>query len=334
MRSPDRRIITPAEIEADDTAGEGLDPAGRQKLSDDVSAKLVAMYNGRQPWRQTYAEQLEGDDSNRLRPRRYPIEDTPQVWLGQVVLETGLYRVDGRCRHELLRDGSIALFSSHRLNPTTLLPGSLSPFEFHDDLHGAKAEYRVPVYVAGYVPPGSVNDAWEPTTAYVAGARGTSYEEPRGAWIASPEAAGSLLFEVTGSGTSGGTIPAFPASMSEWAPGLTYTSLEWLAPPTSLLVFEPTTPGTAGTQEPRWPLEAGDTISAIGGTATWTARTSMEIPDAGVTWTGRNAFEMPLGIRKAALMLARILAIIDREGTCPAEEAEMRTIIGLLGGSC
>ncbi len=331
IRSPDRRIITPAEIDADKGGANAGLPGftERAALSDDVSDKLVALYGSREPWRQTYAEQTTDSEGTRLRPTRYPIENDPEVWLGSTALTKGLYRVDGqsRCRHELRRDPNIAYAAaSSGLPLATQINPSLVPLGSSN-----LADFRIPSYVAGYVPPGSINAAWKLSTDYSPG-ESISYGDDAGSWVRPRFSA--LLFECTTAGTSDTSEPAWPESLAEWAPNFSYSSLQWLAPPSSILVFEPTTPGTSGTEEPIWPTAAGDTVSGIGGTAEWTARTAMDITDGTVVWTGRNAKEFPRGIRKAALLMARILRSIDQDGSCEDHEKKMSAVMHLLEGSC
>ena len=335
IASPDRRIVTPAEIAADPAANaESPTLAVREALSDDVSAKLVALYQGREPWRQTYAEQMLDWEGSWLRPTRYPIEDTPTVWLGSSALSAGLYRVEGRCRHTLRRDPNVAYAAASSGIPlSSAVSPNLAPFETGGSTNAA--DFRLPSYVAGYVPPDSINPAWIAATAYAPG-ESMAYADTVGSWIKSTNPAGQLLFECTTAGTShAATTPTLPLSLTEYAPNVTHTDgLQWLAPPDSLLVFEETTPGTSGTEAPTWPTTAGNTVSAVGGTAVWTARTQMDITDGTVTWTGRNAREFPRGIRKAALLMARIIRVIDLDGQCDKEAEKMATIMHLLEGSC
>ena len=331
VRSPDRRIITPAEIAADEEANAGNPSlAERQKLSDDVSAKLVAMYRGREPWRQTYAEQIAESDGERIPARRYPVEGTPRVWMGTAALARGLYRVEGRCRHELRRDPTISGLAASAQRP--LYAG----IDFGKlPLALGETDFRLPTYIAGYLPPGSLNEAWSASTAYTVG-QSTSYGDPApatGGWVKSNDSGCSLLFECTTSGTSHSSEPTWPLSMEEWVPEFAYSSLQWVAPPTSALVFEPTTPGTSGADsEPDWPETAGKTV--VDGSITWTARSSMEIADGTAVWTGRTAFEFPLGIRKAALLLARIIRQIDQAGSCENHEEKMKAVMHCLAGAC
>ena len=314
----DRRLITPAEILADPTANEGSpDLAAREALADDVSGRIVALYCGREPWRQTDAEQLSGIDAAWLRPSRYPIEGTPAVWLGSDLLATGLYRVTGRCRHELRRDPNVSY--AIRATREPLLANrslDLEPW----NLSGELADFRLPNYVAGYVPPGSIGERAN-STAYAPGGS-TAYGDAQPGWIRRPGTASDLLFECTAGGTSAASAPTFPLTLAEWSPGFTYAATQWTAPPTSSLVFEPTTPGTSDSDdEPTWPTAAGSTVA-------------MEVTDGTVTWTGRVAYETPRPLRKAALLLARITRAIDLDGECKKHEEKMRAVISMLQGAC
>jgi len=313
VRSRDRHIITPAEIEADDIAGGGLNTdAERQARSDVVSGWLVGLYQGREPWRNTYSEQMGqiDGDGERLRPSRWPLEEVPEIWLGGAPLDPGMYRIAGDCRHFLLREP--------HWQPCS--PG----------------DYRIPSYVAGYVPPGSIIDAWASATGYAPG-ESTSLGDATGSWAQSQDPAGQLLFECASAGTSDAAEPSWPLSLAEWAPGFAYSD-RWVKPLSSRLVFEPTTPGVSAAgedaEEPDWPDTAGETVDD--GTATWTARTEMSITDGTVIWVGRNAKPFPQPIRMAALLLARLVATLHRAGAgeCDKKEEHMRAITNLLEGAC
>ncbi len=337
VRSPDRRVITPAEILADSVANSGSpDLQAREALADEVSDKIRWLYGGREPWRQTYAEQLLdehqgsyggngsgfGSNSARqdgwLRPSRYPIEGDPLVWLGTQAISEGIWLVGGQCRHYLYRDPNATGFAAgDRVVPLA---------------HPGRADYRLPKYVAGYVPPGSLGDSWKEATAYAPG-ESTAYGDAVGSWVRPSDPSGDLLFECTTAGTSDATTePAWPLAAAEWAPAFPYTALRWVSPRTSTLVFEPTTPGTSDDTEPNWPTAAGQTITD--GSTIWTARVSIQITDATVTWTGHPAREFPRTIRKAALLIARIIARINNLGKCDDEEDLMKRIMTKLGKSC
>ena len=318
VRSPDRYVITEAEIKADTLANSGLPdtPEARRARSDEVSSKLVGLYHGREPWRNTYSEVLSelDNDGKHIRLSRYPIEEVPEVWLGSAPIERGFYRLAG-CPHFLVRN-------DHWIR---------SGHCWRWSANGHR--YRVPRYVAGYVPPGSRNDKWEPATAYVPG-HSTALGNPKGSWVPSSNPAGQLLFENTDGGISGGTEPDFPLSLAAWAPGFAYSN-RWVNPISSEFVFEPTTPGTSDSEEePVWTdaESAGDTVMD-GDTLVWTARIDMSIPDATTTWTGRNARPFPEIIRLAALLMARLVAKLRNDGDCDSE-AEMKKITSLLQGEC
>lgn len=318
VRSPDRYVITEAEIKADRSANQGLPDTAeaRRGRSDEVSSKLVGLYSGREPWRNTYSEVLSelDNDGKHIRLSRYPIEEVPEVWLGDSPIERGFYRLAG-CPHFLVRNDHW-IRSGHCWRWST---------------NGHR--YRVPSYVAGYVPPGSIDGIWSPATAYVPG-HSTALGDPKGSWVRSSKSAGQLLFENTSAGISGGGEPDFPLSLATWSPGFAYSD-RWVNPTSSEFVFEPTTPGTSDPEEePVWTDAevAGDTVTD-GDTLVWTARVEMSIPDAATTWTGRNAKPFPEIIRKAALLMARIFAEIDEDGACDHEK-QMEMIIGLLQGEC
>lgn len=317
VRSPDRYVITEAEIKADTSANQGLaDTAtARRARSDEVSSKLVGLYSGREPWRNTYSEVLSelDNDGKHIRLSRYPIEEVPEIWLGAAPIERGFYRLAG-CPHFLVRNdhwrrrGHCWSVNGHR--------------------------YSVPSYVAGYVPPGSINGAWEPETDYAPG-HSTALGNPKGSWVRSSNPAGQLLFENTSPGTSAtpGNEPDWPLSLAAWAPRFEYSN-RWVNPISSEFVFEPTTPGTSDPEEePVWTdaENAGDTVAD--GDIVWTARVDMSIPDATTTWTGRNARPFPEIIRLAALLMARLVAKLRNDGDCDSE-AEMKNIISLLQGEC
>jgi len=69
-----------------------------------------------------------------------------------------------------------------------------------------------------------------------------------------------------------------PGQVSTWEPDATYARGEWArsSSPSSVR-FECTSAGTSAEAEPTWP-DAGDSV--VDGSASWTARTAWELPDA------------------------------------------------------
>jgi hypothetical protein len=327
IENRDRRIITPAEILAKVSGVTVL--ADAEDLADEVSDAIVEMYNPhREPWRQTYAEQLLEGTNRWLYPTRFPIEGNPEVWIGDSVLETGLYRVTQTCRNQLRFDPRVSFSGSRRRVPL---------FRDHDfgqaplTSSRERSDYRLPNYTAGYVPPGSIGNR-EDATAYNP-LDSTALGDAQPSWIRRPNRS-QLLFECTTAGTSDDSPPTFPNSLEEWAPGFAYSSQQWVAPTTSTLVFEPTTPGLSDADRvPTWPTAEAQTVAD--GTIVWTARIDMQVTDGTVTWTGRTAREFPRTIRKAALLLARLTLRLELDAkTCEDDVAKKRTIFGLLMRAC
>ncbi len=316
-RSKDSRVITPAEIAADPGANTGSpDLTAREFLADAVSGQLVSLYGGREPWRQQYSEVLVDGENGRppewINPSRWPVEGCPSVVLGGATFGAGSFRVAGQCRHLLRR------------TPTSELVSASLPI--------GQGLYSLPSYFAGYVPPGSVNAGWVAATAYGVD-QSTAYGDLLGSWL--KIVTSNLLWECTVAGTSHASVePTWVTSLSEWSPGFTHSATQWLSPANSLLYFEPTTPGTSGTEAPTWPTVAGATVAAVGGTAVYTARAAVEIVDGTATWTGRPAKEFPWPIRKAALVLARMLRSIDQDGECKKHEEKAMAVKALLKGAC
>ncbi len=199
----DRRLILPSALEIQLSS---LSALQAQDLADQVS-RLVEQLLCRAPWRQAYIEQLAGPGGAALRLSRWPIEgeaptgaaaeDPPAVdVVGGSAVALDTYRVVGANRREVYRD---ALW---------LYAGQAPP----------RVHYEA-TYTAGYLMPGQIGEivagrhvmTWQASTAYATG-QSHAYGDDRGSWVL-PTTPNGAVFEVTVSGTTGGSEPSWDTAI-------------------------------------------------------------------------------------------------------------------------
>lgn len=200
-QSPDRRAIRPSLILSTVAGISAL--ADAEALADEASSLLDhPELVGREPWRQTYAERVVGNGRRLLLLSRWPIEDNPPVVtvIDNGVVDATSYSVTGNNRHALYRQVGWSFAGS-----------SSSPLTGMVDYPNQRLYYSV-AYTAGYLMPGQVA-TWTAGGSYAAGGSASYSEDP--GWARATDRTNPLLYEASGSGATGGSEPAWPATVGD-----------------------------------------------------------------------------------------------------------------------
>lgn len=301
VQAVDTFPITPDEIHTHPSLN-NLGAFGSEFLASQVSARLVEMLDGREPWRQGYIARVPGWGDLTLDLPRWPIEEpiadatgfsVPQVTVRSGVSSTNEtvksanYTIKGsRCRKTLYSDLGWQWTTQTSGGVTNRpMPG----LELNDYTVGnGGAMGAVGSLTAGYLMPGQIGS------------------NPQGPRLSTPTAAldtwqATTAYGVDQSTANGDAVGSFVRSTDKAQ---------------RHLIFECTAAGTSLASEPTWNMTIGATTAE----------------DAGPTWTTRAAVELPRIVRDACWLMAKLI-YNENKGT-PCAHSEWMKVSRWLSGAC
>jgi len=310
--SIDRRFVTPARLQkivgyggghvsVDEIIGPkafAADPAtavaAQQRAIDHAVEKIEGVLDCRILYRQRYRSRQPGSDQLELELPQWPAESEALEVQG---VDINGYRLN-RDRYVYRNGGWAAVRHAARLT--------------QEGLAGTEIENHRIDFFAGYLMPGQINE-WKAGRSYIklsSTSVGPHTLPEFGSWIKPTDpkhANNKLRFECTTAGDSAlATEPTWPVA-EPWEAGRVYAIGAWaLATDTPIgLWFEATTGGTAGEDEPTWPLVVDDTVDDNG--TIWTARAELTFAEPGpatVVWTAHFTEELPVSLQEMCALIA------------------------------
>jgi hypothetical protein len=245
-------------------------------------------------YRQRYRSRQPGTDLLELELPQWPAESEA---LEVQSFDIDDYRLNGD--RYVYRDGGwVATSHASRLT--------------QESVAGTEIENHRIDWFAAYLMPGQI-DEWKAGRSYIklsSSSVGPSPLPEFGSWVKPTDpkhANNKLRFECTTAGdTAVATEPTWPVA-EPWEAGRAYAAGAWaLATDKPIgLWFEATTGGTAGEDEPGWPLVADDTVAD--NDIIWTARAELIFVEAGpatVVWTAHFTEELPVSLQEMCALIA------------------------------